>query len=84
MALRLARIQIERVLGIFQCALDLVVAILADLEKRALPVDERETGKHARRIRIEPGRELEKALSLDASPFIYFYLARAHHQLGDN
>jgi tetratricopeptide (TPR) repeat protein len=28
--------------------------------------------------------ELEKALSLDASPFIYFYLARAHHQLGDN
>jgi tetratricopeptide (TPR) repeat protein len=28
--------------------------------------------------------ELEKALSLDASPFIYFYLARAHYYLGDN
>ena len=28
--------------------------------------------------------ELEKALSLDASPFIYFYLARAHYHLGDN
>jgi tetratricopeptide (TPR) repeat protein len=27
---------------------------------------------------------LEKALSLDASPFIHFYLAWAHYHLGDN
>jgi tetratricopeptide (TPR) repeat protein len=27
---------------------------------------------------------LEKALNLDASPFIYYYLARAHYHLGDN
>lgn len=27
---------------------------------------------------------LEKALNLDASPFIYYYLARAHHHLGNN
>jgi len=26
---------------------------------------------------------LEKALSLDANPFIYFYLARSHYQLAD-
>jgi tetratricopeptide (TPR) repeat protein len=25
---------------------------------------------------------LEKALSLEASPYVYFYLAQAHHQLG--
>jgi tetratricopeptide (TPR) repeat protein len=27
---------------------------------------------------------LEKALNLDASPFIYYYLARAHYHLGNN
>jgi tetratricopeptide (TPR) repeat protein len=27
---------------------------------------------------------LEKALNLDASPFIYYYLARAHYYLGNN
>ena len=26
---------------------------------------------------------LEKALSMDANPFIHFYLARAHYQLAD-
>jgi tetratricopeptide (TPR) repeat protein len=27
---------------------------------------------------------LEKALNLDASPFVYYYLARAHYHLGNN
>jgi len=27
---------------------------------------------------------LEKALALDASPFVHFYLAQAHHDLADN
>ena len=28
--------------------------------------------------------QLEQALSLDANPFIYYYLAKGHYYLGDN
>jgi uncharacterized protein HemY len=60
-------------------------------------IDRRTSSKRAAALRLaESGRTLiqagesgravsllEKALSLEASPFVYFYLARAHHHLAD-
>jgi tetratricopeptide (TPR) repeat protein len=60
-------------------------------------IDRRTNSKRAAALRLaesgriliqagESGRAisvLERALSLEASPFVYFYLARAHHHLAD-
>lgn len=61
-------------------------------------IDRRMSAKHAAALRLaERGRSLiqagesgravsalERALSLEASPFVYFYLARAHYHLADH
>jgi uncharacterized protein HemY len=61
-------------------------------------IDRRTSSKRAAALRLaESGRSLiqagesgkavsvlEKALSLEANPFIYFYLARAHYHLADH
>jgi len=67
MTLRFARVEIDGLLGILQCPLDLDIAVLADLEEGALPMDEREPGKNTGSIRVELSGELEQALSFDVA-----------------